>query len=715
MKQVLLDLQDGKISVENIPIPALKKGVIVQNHFSLISAGTESSLINLAGESLIGKARSRPDLFKKVKDAAKRDGILSAYEQAMSRLAKPEPLGYSSAGVVIESNIEEFKVGDRVACAGSGYACHAEYVYIPKNLCVKVSESVPLEDAAFTTVGAIAIQGIRNAKVTLGEKVVVIGLGLIGLLTIQILKSSGCTVLGIDVNEKKITLAKDLGADTIATPDVAADALNTFSEFGADAVIITAATKSNIPIEQAGKFVREKGRVVVVGSVGLHIPREIFYEKEAELVVSRSYGPGRYDREYEEKGFNYPIYVRWTEKRNMQTFVDLLAQNKIRLHKLITHKFPIEQAPKAYDIIREGNEPYIGILLNYDILNTEKPQNIVYLGSNRKNKPKKTITPISSIGFIGGGIQAINALLPNLKKFPVELKGLATTTGISSFSVAKKFGFEYCTTDYKKILNDESIHGVIIATRNDTHAKIAIEAMGAGKRVFVEKPLAINLEELYSISQAWKKTGTNIMVGFNRRYSPDIQKIKEKYLARSSPLVMNYRINAGQIPNAHWVHDSEQGGGMLISEMCHFVDTLQYIAGSNPTQVYAISPQFKKASKYSDNLQVMILFEDGSTGSIVYVTIGDNAYSKEQLEVFGEQSVAMLKDYRELTFVKGGIFSSSKNRMKVDKGIYGEMDAFLKGEVPDFSYSLMTTLTILKIEESLKIRKPIEISNEFYL
>lgn len=707
MKQVILNLNSGSITVEEVPIPAIKRGVIIKTHCSLISAGTESSLIHLAEESLIGKAKSRPDLFNKVVNKVKTDGILSAYEQAMSRLDKPEPLGYSCSGIVVESNVDEFAVGDRVACGGTGYANHAEYNYVPKNLCVKIPSSVSFRDASFMTIGAIALQGVRNAKISVGEVVVVIGLGLVGLLTIQIAKAAGCRVVGIDIDQQKFHLATELGADIVSTSENGYGSVHSFSEFGVDAVIITAATKSNEPIEQAGELVRDKGRIVVVGDIGLDIPRALYYEKEAELVVSRSYGPGRYDRTYEEKGIDYPIAVRWTEKRNMQAFVDLLEQKKVILDNIITHEYSIEKASEAYELIKTGRERYIGIILKYDAESSVRTgKNIIHLPQvTIKPKEKREIT----IGLIGAGIHATSTLLPNLKRLPVNIRGIATSTGLTAHSVAKKFGFDYCTTDYHELLHDPEIDAVIIATRNDTHAQITIDALNAGKDVFVEKPLATNIEDFQAIIEAWKSSNQRAMVGFNRRYSPYSSKIRDFFLNTSTPLIMNYRVNAGSIGKEHWIHDDEQGGNMLISECCHFVDLLQYITNSHPIEVYAHSINKKGTDCDLNNIQIMLMFKNGSTGTITYTINGTSAYSKEQLEIFASHSVAMLRDFREVQFVRDGKKSSLNSRFKQEKGIYEELNAFIQGNIPEFRESLVSSFAIFKIQESIVKKTPVKI------
>ena len=698
MKQVLLDLQSGSIRVEDVPVPAVTRGVVVENAYSLISAGTESSLINLAGESLIGKARARPDDVKKVLQKIGTDGPLPAYRQAMSRLAKPEPLGYSSAGTVVKTGTDDFEVGDRVACAGAGYAVHAEYVAVPKNLCVRIPDGVGLREAAFTTVGSIAMHGVRNAHVTVGENVAVIGLGLIGLLTVQVLKAAGCRAIGIDIDREKLALAADLGADAVSNYDGLAERMKVFSPFGADAVVITAATPSSAPIEAAGRLVRDKGRVVVVGNVGMNVPRDIFYEKEAEVVVSRSYGPGRYDRNYEERGVDYPIYVRWTERRNMEAFLELVRQKRIDLDRLITHTFPLDSAPEAYDLISAGRERYIGILLQYS------PNGAGASGTvTRLSGPvaRKVPAGARTIGCIGAGVHAQSALYPNLPGLPVNLAGVATATGLSAQSVAKKYGFAYCTTDYRAILDDPGIDAVLIATRNDLHAPMAIDALAAGKDVFVEKPLATDTEGLRGVVRAYSESENRLMVGFNRRYSPLARKMKGFFEKRSTPMVLHYRVNAGQIPPGHWVHDDEQGGGMLISECCHFFDLMQYLTGARPVQVYARAIEATGTLRKYDNFQATLAFADGSVGTVTYTTLGDRSYSKETVEVFCDNAVGRITDFRDLELRRDGKVARERRWFAQEKGFIEELRAFVKGEEADFAGSVATTLATFRAWESI--------------
>jgi len=713
MKQVVLNLKDGDLTIEDVPIPTLKgSGVLVRNHYSVISAGTESVLLDLADKSLIGKARARPELAKKVINKAKQDGPISAFQQAMGRLDKREPLGYSSAGTVISvsEDITCIKVGDRVACAGAGYANHADVAFVPKNLCVKVPDNVDLKNACFTTVGSIAMQGVRNADVRVGENVVVVGLGLIGLITVQILKASGCRVFGIDLDEAKVKLAKELGADVAlsrSTPNIE-ESIRQFSRgIGADVTIIAAATKSNDPVDFAGKITREHGKVVIVGIVGMEIPREEYYNKEIELRVSRSYGPGRYDRAYEEFGRDYPApYVRWTENRNMQAFLDLLSMQKITMDPIISHEFAIEEAPDAYDII-EQRKPYLGIVLRYDT-DREIEDKIVLKAP--ESKPFPSGTPV--VGVIGAGIFATSTLLPNLSKIDgIKLKGLSAATGISCESVAKKYGFEYCTSDYHKIMEDPEINCVSIVTRNSLHAPLVIEALKHGKNVLVEKPLALNEEELNAIIEAKKENGGFVMVGFNRRYSELGVKLRDFFKNRSQPMVAYYRVNAESIPKDHWIYDSSEGGSRIITECCHFIDFMQFIIGSSPVEVYAkkIEPEVKNPED-NENVSITISFEDGSIGTVIYTTHGDSSLSKEHAEFFADGMAGVITDFKKLELVKGGKRTRINKRLVTEKGHKNELDSFFErvkqgSSKYNFEDNVLTTVSTLKAIESIMAGK----------
>jgi predicted dehydrogenase/threonine dehydrogenase-like Zn-dependent dehydrogenase len=662
MKQLIQNLRTGQLEVEEVPPPTLTApGVLVRNVYSLISSGTERTTVSTGQSSLLGKARSRPDLVSQVLLNVKREGVVATYQKVMTRLNKPKPLGYSSAGVVVKTfgDTDEFKTGDRVACGGGDYACHAELIFVPRNLCVPVPVGVDFREAAFTTVGAIAMQGVRQAEVTVGDYVAVIGLGLVGILTIQILKSAGCRVIGLDINPNALALAEDFGADetiVISDPKLEETASNFTGAYGADRVIITAGTLSNQPVEIAGRIARDRATIVIVGATKLDIPRSPFYEKELTVKLSRSYGPGRYDATYEEKGVDYPIgYVRWTERRNMSAFLDLVAAKKINLEKMITQVFPIEEALKAYDIVMgKTEEKCLAILLEYKKPPTEAGEEVVaprvdlakhgpIFGDNGTN---------IGIGFIGAGHFAQNSLLPPLRGGNgTQLVGVATATGVSAKSVAKKFGFGFCTTDPAEILQDSDIQCVFIATRHNLHSHFAVQALQQQKHVFVEKPLALSEEELSAVIAAYQNSPGELMVGFNRRFSPLLRKAKEFFSPPQSPLVIQYRVNAGYLPKTHWAQDPIEGGGRILGEVCHFVDVMQYLTDAAPTRVYAEAIAGRSPTIInSDNVNITVTFSDGSLGTITYVALGDPAFGKERIEIFGGNAVATVDDFRVAEF-----------------------------------------------------------------
>ncbi|MGA1821192.1 MAG: bi-domain-containing oxidoreductase [Thermoplasmatota archaeon] len=684
MKQVLLYLKSGEIKVEDVPVPALKPGgVVVSSRYSVISGGTELSTINLAKASYLGKAKMKPDLFNKMVNLAKKQGPLTAYQAAMGRLNKPEPLGYSCAGVVSKvSDGVPFKVGDRVACGGAGYASHADFVFTPKNLCVKIPDNVSFRDASFTTIGAIAMQGVRNGDLRLGERVAVIGMGLIGQITAQILKASGCRVFGIDIDKKKLDLAKGKAIEDGAL----ADAENIDSQANAftrgngfDAVIITAATKSKDPLNLAGRITRQKGKVVLVGVVGMEIPRDIYYQKELQFIVSCSYGPGRYDPEYEEMGRDYPFgYVRWTENRNMEAFLELLSRGDIRLDDLVTHEFEIEKAVQAYDLIKgEIKEPYLGVVIKYG---EDKVQETKVSTKKKPDVPKKEGQ--INIGWVGAGSFATTTLLPTLKKIDnIRLVGMCAATGISSKSASATYGFEYGTTEYTDLLNDDDIDAVIVTTRNSLHAEIANKALEAGKHVFVEKPLAITNKELNKLIRNHEKHPDRIVqVGFNRRFAPITKKILSFMGERKGPMMVHYRVNAGALPKNHWVYEDREGGSRFITELCHFIDYCRFVVGSEITDYHYFNVDHPALhdKESTENLVLNMKYHDGSVASIVYNTIGDSDSSKEYAELYCDGTTVRMTDFRELEVIRKGKVRRFKDHLRTEKGHREEIVDFIQ-------------------------------------
>lgn len=680
MKQVIQNYNSGALTVEELSLPHLRKGwLLVANHASLISAGTEKSSVDLARKNLFGKALERPEMVRKVLSQVQKEGLLNTMKLVRNRLDTPGALGYSCAGTVLAvgNGMPGFSVGDRVACAGQNYASHAEIVSVPKHLCVKIPEGVEFEEAAFVTLGAIALQGVRQAEARLGERIGVIGLGLLGQLTVQMLKASGCLVIGSDLDPMKNRLAEQFGADLTVSPDDLVVASQDFSRHhGLDAVIITASTKDNRPVESAGEIARKKGRVVVVGAVGMSIPREPFYLKELELRLSTSYGPGRYDPAYEESGQDYPYgYVRWTENRNMEAFLTLLAQKKLDTRSLISQRYSIEEAGKGYEALLEKSASTLGILLTYH------PR--TDLGSDRVVRvvPSKPAGQVV-LGLIGVGNHVQDRLLPRLLEWKaVSCQAVCTATPVKARDLAVKLQATYCTCDYREVLRDPSITAVLIGTRHDSHGVIVREALEAGKHVFVEKPLCLQEEELQAIKSAYQHAATQgiqLLVGFNRRFSPHCDQAREFFQGRRNPLVMHFRVNAGPIPSSHWIQDPEIGGGRLVGEVCHFVDYLQALCGAVPVSVSAVGIACHASGITDDHCVISLQFSDGSVGSIVYAAGGDTAVSKERLEVFGDGKTLIMDDFRVSEFFAKGekrVFRSGKQA----KGFGEEINRFVAG------------------------------------
>lgn len=715
MKQLIQNFKTGNLYIDELPIPAVNIGmVLVENRFSLISAGTERSTVDVGKASLIGKALKRPDLVKQVIQNYKKEGLKATISKVTTKLDSLKALGYSSAGVVAASMDTNaiYKPGDRVACAGQDYASHAGFVSIPQNLVARIPDNVSFEEASFTTLGAIALQGVRQANPTLGESVCVIGLGLLGQLTCQLLKANGCRVFGIDISPAMVNLTNSMGyAEALQRNDTSlmTAAVNFAKGNGFDKVIITAAAPTNDPIVLATELLRRKGVIILVGAVQMEIPREpFFYKKELEFKISCSYGPGRYDAVYEEEGHDYPIgYVRWTEQRNMQAFLDLIGSGALNIKPLITHVFSIEDGEKAYDIVLgKVQEPFIGILLKYEY--QERKSEVVLLASDRG--PKQSI----KAGFIGAGSFAQSYLIPNASKL-ATLGAVVTRNGITGKNVAEKFGFASSSTSADDVINDMSTDVVFIATQHDTHARYTLAGLKAGKCVFVEKPLALSYEELAEIKEAYGQHPHLVMVGFNRRFADICVKAQAVFAKIGEPITMNFRVNAGFIPKDHWTQRSE-GGGRILGEVCHFVDLMQFLTDAKPVKVYAECIATDASHiQAADNISVVIRFSDGSVGNLLYTANGDKGFAKERFEIFGGNQVFIIDDFRSGSHFKDGKEIKFKNE---GKGHRQEIAAFLKsvkdGEPSPISFEslLLTTLTTLKIIDSLQTGLPQKISTD---
>ncbi len=689
MKQVLQNLRSGETTVVEVPVPSPQPGeVLVHTAASLLSAGTERMVVEFAGKSLVGKARSRPDLVRQIIDKARREGLLTTFEAAMSRLDQPMPLGYSSAGTIVAlgEGVQDLHIGQRVACAGGGYAVHAEYAAVPTILVTPLPDTLPFDLASFSTLGAIALHGFRLAEVQLGERVAVIGLGLLGLLAAGIARAAGCQVLGVDLDPRRVALAEEMGFASVLRPQ-AIEAAATFSRGrGCDAVLICADTPSADPVELAGTLARDRARVVAIGAVGLSLPRKIYYEKELTFLNSRSYGPGRYDPLYEEGGLDYPIgYVRWTEGRNLEAFVDLLAGGQVDVRPLVSHKFPIEQAPEAYALITgHGQEPFLGVVLTYPEAPEITEQPVVTPQRSAALPTASRATPVAEVrlGVLGAGNFATAVLLPALKDIPgLQKIGIASASGANAQHAAGRFGFGYASGDENRILSDPNINTVAILTRHNLHARQVLAALAAGKHVFCEKPLALNETELAEIEAALAtgrpENAPMLMVGFNRRFAPLAEALADFLRGRAGPLSAHYRVNAGFLPLNHWTQDPDLGGGRIIGEACHFIDFLTFLVGRPPVSV--ISRGLPDIGRYrEDNVVMTYAFPDGSLGTLTYLANGDKAFPKERVEVFCSGQVAVLDDFRSLELVTGGSRKTIRSRLRQEKGHQHEWLAFTR-------------------------------------
>ena len=657
MKQIIQSFKTGETILEHVPAPLVKKGnVLIQTTRSLVSLGTERMLVEFGKSNLISKARQQPDKVKQVLDKIQTEGLMPTLEAVFNKLGEPLPLGYCNVGRVIAvgEEVDDFKIGDRVASNGQ----HAEFVCIPKNLVAHIPDNVSDEEATFTVIGSIGLQGIRLLNPTLGETVVVVGLGLIGLLTAQLLVANGCRVIGTDIDEGKLALAKSWGIIPFnpKNGDVIKFVEDQTKGIGSDGVIITASAKSNEIISQAARMSRKRGRIVLVGVIGLDISRAEFYEKELTFQVSCSYGPGRYDDDYEQKGIDYPLpFVRWTEKRNFETILQAISTGQIRVEEMITEIVPLNDYQKIYGEI--GQSRSIASILKYE--------EAIELNPKRNIKLKETNFTHSNgvLGIIGAGNFTKMTMLPALKSSAAQYKYIASNGGVSGTALAQKYGIANSTTDYKEILKDPEVDLILITTRHNLHAAMVVEGLQAGKHVFVEKPLALNEAELSLIISAQQESGKTVTVGFNRRFSPHVEKIKS--IIGNAPMNVIATMNAGHIPTNVWVHDMKVGGGRIIGEACHFIDLITYLTGSKVKSVcmnaMGISPE-----ENTDNASILLKYENGSTGVINYFANGAKSYSKERLEVYSQERTLIMDNFRKTEGF--GTKSFSKLKTSLDKG-----------------------------------------------
>ncbi len=640
MKKVILNIKNGEISLVTIPIPKISNGnVLVKTNKSLISIGTEKMLIDFGKSNYIKKALQQPKRVTQVLNKISTDGIFPTYDAIRNKLDDPIPLGYSNVGIVVESNESEFSVGDRVISNGS----HSEYVSVPKNLTAKIPDNVDDVSASFTVLGSIGLQGTRLLEPKLGESVVVYGLGLIGLLSCQILEANGCNVIGIDIDSIKCNVAKKIGIKVIQSDEiesVISEVRQITNSYGADSILITAKTSSNDIIHASAEMCKKKGKIVLIGDIGLNLDRNDFYEKEISFQVSSSYGPGRYDPIYEQKNIDYPYaYVRWTAKRNFEAILKLMSQGKIKVKDLITNEYPIDKILEAYDNVKDPRT--LGTIINYSSHEHHIEENklLRIKQSNSENSQKNL-----SLGFVGTGAYAKRFLLPELKKKKLYLKTAVSKNGLSAMFAAKKFGFEFCSSNPMDIFLDKKINTVFIATHHNTHAKFVEKSIIEKKNIFVEKPLAINHKEIESIIKIINED-TRLMVGFNRRFSPLIKKTKTILAKTKSAFSIVYTINAGQVESSHWTVNKDIGGGRIIGEVCHFLDLVRYLADSEILNWNVIN-----LGKIDDCISIQLKFKNGSIAIINYFTNGNNKYSKENIEIFNNGKIIKIDNFRKLFF-----------------------------------------------------------------
>lgn len=674
MKQVFI--KDGTVQVEEVGAPLVgEKGLLVKVRYSCISTGTELSAVVNSGMSLYRRAMKQPDQVRRVVRMMQEQGVRRTLDRVQGKLSAGSPSGYSAAGevVAVGSSVEEFSVGDRVACAGAGIANHAEVISVPVNLAVKVPANLGLDEACTVTLGSIAMQGVRRAQPTLGETIVVVGLGVLGQIAAQLLSTSGCHVIGVDTDQNRINMALENGLKygiNAGNDDYVSFAKKVTDGFGADAVLITAASPSDQIVSDAANACRKKGRVVLVGDVGLHLKRADFYAKELDFLVSCSYGPGRYDPVYEEQGLDYPqAFVRWTENRNMDSYLRLIGDGKLRLKNLIGSPYLIDEAAKAYaDLRRTEQRPVIAVLSYPDRAEALRSV-VVHRAAERSERIR--------VGLIGAGSFAQGMHLPNMVKLrkDFQLHCVATRTGSTAKAISDQYGAAFSTTDYEKVLGSAEVDLVLIATRHDLHARIVLDALQAGKNVLVEKPLVLTDEELTGISDFFENRNSVplLCTGFNRRFSPAIRRVKDLLRNSTTPLVVNYRMNAGYIPLSHWVHGPE-GGGRNIGEACHIYDLFNFLTETEVRDVRALSitPRGKQWSR-NDNFVAIISYEDGSVCTLTYTAQGNSSFPKEQMEVFADGTVISMSDFKSVSIA--GAKRSGWKSDTAQKGQFEELQA----------------------------------------
>ncbi len=702
MRQILQDLKNGETRLVEVPAPSnLAGNLLIKTNQSVVSAGTERMLVNFGKANYLNKARQQPDKVKQVLNKVTTDGLMPTIEAVTSKLEQPLPLGYCNAGSVVESEVSGYKIGDRVVSNGP----HAEIVRVPGNLCAKIPDNVDDESASFTVLGSIALQGVRLINPGIGEVVVVFGLGLIGLIAVQILRANGCRVLGIDFDEKKCALAREFGANTVNL-GIGEDPLliaNSFSRGrGIDAVLITASTDSNELMSQSANMLRKRGRIVLVGVVGLNLSRDDLYEKEITFQVSCSYGPGRYDSEYEDQGKDYPIgFVRWTEQRNFEAVLDMISEGSIKIKPLITHRFDFEDAILAYEQL--NNPMALGVVLSYGSeTNYLDKQNVIIGEANEKYKTDSVVC-----GFLGGGNYASRVLIPAFKKTGAQMESIVTSQGINSSIQGQKHGFNIASTSESSVLDSEKINTVVISTQHHLHATQVIDALKRNKNIFVEKPLAINLTELKEIKEIYSSIKGNkpqIMVGFNRRFSPHIIKMKSLLRSQDGPKIFVMTVNAGEIPVEHWTQDPLVGGGRIIGEGCHFIDLLRFLVGFKIVGFSAAKiGDFPGLKVRDDKVTITLTFEDGSVGTIHYLSNGGKTFPKERLEVFCNDGVLQLDNFKRM---KGFGWKGFKKMtlLSQDKGQYECVKTFVNsienGEETPISFEEIYEVAKYSIEIS---------------